>query len=620
MVEANFAAAAALLDLRRCARFMLCVGGVLLPAAFQQQHLTTLTALCHLLRLNLLRFGLLGGGNMPRCQIAVRSWARWLSGLAVVAFLVLANSASAQTTLTIPGSQSWTDTGIDLSSGESVTITATGTIYIGALSAPFTQYDYEGPSGSGLAEPGACTDLAGGSMGVGLPWPLTGVPCWSLIGSIGSPGNNPFGVGASVSFTAPATGRLYLEPNDNNLGDNTGNWTATLQVGVPLAVHVQSNHLIDRNGDTLRLLGINRSGTEYMCVGGGPAAGTLGIFDINGAAGVTSDKSSIPAMENWSGVNAVRVPLNEDCWLGYYDANSNPTGIDNTFLKDDPYVGRAYRHAIESYVSELNAAGFYVILDLHWNAPGKYLALGQQDMADAKHSPAFWSSVASTFKNNPALVFDLYNEPHGISWSCWLNGCQVQTKDFGPWQTAGMKALVEAVRHAGATQPIMLGGLRYAEDLSQWLSYEPPDPVQTSASDPVAGQPQLIASLHSYCGFLKGGPTSRLDEFLESPQACDDIFLPLQKYSQWPVASNVAQKVPVVTGEFGEYDCSTTYVDPFMNFADASGISYLGWAWDVHSTDPEDCNDFPALISDYSSGTPTNYGIGLKDHLQSLAP
>jgi hypothetical protein len=36
----------------------------------------------------------------------------------------------------------------------------------------------------------------------------------------------------------------------------------------PLAVHVQDNHLVDANGNVLRLLGINRSGSEYMCVGG----------------------------------------------------------------------------------------------------------------------------------------------------------------------------------------------------------------------------------------------------------------------------------------------------------------------------------------------------------------
>jgi hypothetical protein len=41
----------------------------------------------------------------------------------------------------------------------------------------------------------------------------------------------------------------------------------------PLIAHVQNNHLIDANGNFLRLLGVDRSGTEYMCVAG------AGVFD-----------------------------------------------------------------------------------------------------------------------------------------------------------------------------------------------------------------------------------------------------------------------------------------------------------------------------------------------------
>jgi Cellulase (glycosyl hydrolase family 5) len=60
--------------------------------------------------------------------------------------------------------------------------------------------------------------------------------------------------------------------------------------------------------------------------------------------------------------------------------------------------------------------------------------------ADADHSPKFWSSVATYFKANPAVVFDLYNEPHVGSWACWRDGC---TSSAG-WRTAGMQALVNA--------------------------------------------------------------------------------------------------------------------------------------------------------------------------------
>ena len=68
-------------------------------------------------------------------------------------------------------------------------------------------------------------------------------------------------------------------------------------------IGVQGNHLVDRSGKTVRLLGVNRSGTEYACPQG------WGFFDG------PSDTASIRAMKSWH-INAVRVPLNEACWLG----------------------------------------------------------------------------------------------------------------------------------------------------------------------------------------------------------------------------------------------------------------------------------------------------------------
>src|ERR1044071_7048099 len=65
----------------------------------------------------------------------------------------------------------------------------------------------------------------------------------------------------------------------------------------------RGHQLLDQSGQTVRLLGINRSGAEYACVEEGK------IFD-----GPT-DWASIKAMKSWK-INAVRLPLNESCWLG----------------------------------------------------------------------------------------------------------------------------------------------------------------------------------------------------------------------------------------------------------------------------------------------------------------
>lgn len=315
--------------------------------------------------------------------------------------------------------------------------------------------------------------------------------------------------------------------------------------GAALSIAVKGNRLVDGRGHTVRLLGVNRSSFEYACAQG---------WGFNEGP---TDATAIAAMKAWR-INAVRVPLNEACWLGLPSVKA-------------AYRGPPYRAAVAGFVRRLHDAGLYVILDLHWNAPGARRALGQQVMPDADHTPAFWRSVATTFKADHALLFDVYNEPHDVSWRCWRDGCRTAAG----WKAAGMAQLVTVIRATGATQPIMLGGLGWAGVLDEWLRWRPADPRHA-----------LVASVHKY-------------NFADCPdRACWDAQI-----------APVAAKVPVVTGELGENDCAHGFVDEYMAWADAHGVSYLGWAWNVWN-----CKTGPALITDYS-GTPTPYGAGLHDHL-----
>jgi hypothetical protein len=61
------------------------------------------------------------------------------------------------------------------------------------------------------------------------------------------------------------------------------------------------------------------------------------------------------------------------------------------------------------------------------------------------------------------------------------------------------------------------------------------------------------------------------------------------------------------------------YIDQLMQFADAHGISYLGWTWDAVSPGGWSCVNGPSLIEDYR-GTPTGFGVGFRHHLRSLGP
>jgi hypothetical protein len=372
-------------------------------------------------------------------------------------------------------------------------------------------------------------------------------------------------VPATMTATAsPPTATPTNSPT-TVLPSQTPTATATPTGGPPpsiVGLHVSGNQLLDASNQPVVLHGVDRSGTEYACVQG------WGIFDG------PSDAASVRAIASWH-ANAVRVPLNEDCWLGVNGVNP-------------AYAGANYRTAIVNYVNLLNQNGLAAILDLHWTAPGSNQATGQQPMPDQDHSPAFWQSVAATFKGNLSVIFDLFNEPYPdnnqdttAAWTCWRDGGTCAGVGF---QAAGMQSLVNAVRDTGATNVIMLGGVEYANSLSQWLAYEPTDSAHN-----------LTASWHSY------------------------NFNICTTSSCWQSqVAPVAAVAPLITGELGENDCGQSYINPLMSWLDSHGASYLAWTWDTWSG--ATCSPGTiTLIADYT-GTPIQQmGQAYHDHLACLA-
>ena len=334
------------------------------------------------------------------------------------------------------------------------------------------------------------------------------------------------------------------------------------------ALHVSGNKLVDAAGRNRRLLGVNRSGGEFMCVQG------RGIWDG------PVDDAAVKAIADWK-ANAVRIPLNEECWLGL--SNIKPE-----------YAGANYITAVKDLVAKVEAYGMTPILDLHWTY-GQYTgnsagcsdvhATCQKPMPDLQYAPSFWASVAGTFKDDQAAVFDLFNEPYPDratstttqAWQCWKDG---GTCPGIGYQVAGMQDLVDAVRGTGARNVVMAGGLAYSNDLGQWLTYKPSDPTGN-----------LVAAYHVY------------------------NFNSCANESCWnSTLGPVAAQVPLVAGEIGENTCSHSFVDQVMKWLDDRGLSYLGWTWNTW-----DCSSGPSLISNYD-GTPTSYGIGLRDHLRAVNP
>ena len=384
-------------------------------------------------------------------------------------------------------------------------------------------------------------------------WPRTGWPRTGPARALGVLASLAL-AGLPAAFTAPPAAPGHIAALPTRL--------------VAPFLHVSGNRLLNARGQRVVLRGINRSGGETACVQGS------GIWDG------PMNQASVTAIRSWR-VNAVRVPLNEACWNG------------QSYVRP-AFRGANYRRAVLGYVRLLNRNGLVAILDLHFS-DGAYLgasgncrtslAMCQKPMPDAAQSVPFWISVARAFKGNNAVVFDLFNEPFpdvatdskAQGWRCLLLGGQACPGLS--YRAVGMQSLVTAVRSTGARNVIMVGGLRWADDVSQWLKFRPADPDHN-----------LVASWHVY-SFNRCTVTTCWNS---------------------QVAPVIA-RVPVVVGEMGERNCADTFILPLMRWLDARSTGYLAWAW--NSDFP--CGAGPSLIRNYG-GTPTRYGLGYRSHLRSL--
>jgi len=166
------------------------------------------------------------------------------------------SQSSSQTyTITVPAASPWTDTGINLSVGEQVTITATGTTNNGSIYSNAVN----GPDGRGVVSADGYSSTAVVHNPQPVPFLAAGLPTWSLIGYIGTsapPSTGPisppvvFEVGSSDSFTAATSGELYLGFNDNTFSGNTGQYQAVIKVGAPVSSYSYTGVW---NGQTVNL-------------------------------------------------------------------------------------------------------------------------------------------------------------------------------------------------------------------------------------------------------------------------------------------------------------------------------------------------------------------------------
>ena len=186
------------------------------------------------------------------------------------------------------------------------------------------------------------------------------------------------------------------------------------------------NQIIQANGQPITLRGLVLPGLEQ--------SGTL--------AGTGVSEQAVIEAKEW-GANVVRVPLGEQFWLSS-NCDYVPT----------------YEATVDQVVNWITSLGMVALLDLHTNTVSGCETGSQHNMADEAQSPTFWSQVAERYGNplspeySPLVAFDLYNEPHDISQSIWLNGGETTDTVTGvTYDAAGMQQLYDSGPRRGVHQP-----------------------------------------------------------------------------------------------------------------------------------------------------------------------
>ena len=302
-----------------------------------------------------------------------------------------------------------------------------------------------------------------------------------------------------------------------------------LSFGLPELV-TSSNRILRADEMTPVLLrGVNRSGLEYSQ----PSA--AGFLD--GAQFTTEEMREI--VLGWR-ANLIRLPFNQEFalrgWMGH--------------------SAEEYLNALDQAISWAASLGAYTILDLQWlDATTVYgHTTDQSGKVSVNHVPPapnadsiiLWRTLAERYREEPAVLFDLLNEPHDLLaddpnplYETAAGGDVVQSVDRSvgpslwlPWA----KRLIAEIRRIRPAGIIVVGGVDWAFDLRG---------IYIDA-------PNIVYSAHIYAN------RDPLD---------------------WWKALADADQVPTIVGEWGGADRDLEFGSNLAKMMRGLGVGWTAWSW-----------------------------------------
>jgi hypothetical protein len=314
------------------------------------------------------------------------------------------------------------------------------------------------------------------------------------------------------------------------------------------ALGTSGNHIISLDtGEPILLRCVNRSGLEYA---GPDEQGFL--------SGASLSRSEIEFIVKEWRCNIIRLPFNQDFVLRGRLGHS----------------GEEYQSAIDQVISWASLFGAYTLLDLQWLDADRVYGGNRNLVAPLPNinSLDLWTTLARRYQSEPAVLYDLFNEPHDrlIDDPFPLNKedgttyppgqRSVTMKEWQPWA----RKLTQIVRDENPDALVFVGGTNWAYDLRGM-----PMDVEN-----------LVYSTHVYPN----------------------------KGRNWPEAfGDLSKSKPVFVGEFGGSDTpgNLDFVRSLMRYMRELEIGWTAWSW----------SDEPFLVTGY---VPTPFGEAVRQELSGV--
>ena len=227
-------------------------------------------------------------------------------------------------------------------------------------------------------------------------------------------------------------------------------------------------------------------------------------------------------------------------------------------------IWEEYQKALDQVISWASAFGAYTLLDLQWLDAERVYGGNRNFVAPLPNpeSVELWTTLARRYAGEPAVLYDLFNEPHdrldddpyplnkedGTTYPPGQR--RVTMKEWQPWA----RKLTQAIRSENPDALVFVGGTNWAYDLR--------------------GMPMdlenIVYSTHVYSN----------------------------KGNDWAEAfGNLSKQVPVFAGEFGgnETPGDLDFVQRLIEYLEELEIGWTAWSW----------SDSPFLVTRFA---PTGFG------------